>query len=46
MSHAPELQLIAHALARARMPGHRAGRPARQIAMGARHLYARQLGNR
>ncbi len=46
MAHVPELLLLAHARARARMPGARGPRPARQVAIRARHLYARQLGNR
>lgn len=46
MSHTPEVQLLAHTMARARMPGCRGPRPARRIAMAARHQYARQLGHR
>lgn len=45
MSYGPEQELLAHALARARMPVPRSGRPARRIAMAAKHRYARQLGH-
>jgi hypothetical protein len=46
MSFPPELLLLSHALSRARM-AHLSGlRPARQIAMSARHQSARQLGHR
>jgi hypothetical protein len=46
MSHVPELQLLAHMLARARMSQPSGLRPARRIAMAARHRYDRQLSNR
>jgi hypothetical protein len=46
MLFAPELQLLSHALSRARMSSRPGPRPARQIAMAARHQYARQLGHR
>lgn len=47
MYQVAELYLLPQALSRARMRNSRAsGRPARRIAMSARHAYARQLGNR
>ena len=46
MSHVPELQLVAHTLARARTSQPSGLRPARLVAMAARHRYARELGNR
>jgi hypothetical protein len=46
MTYAPELLLLPYALSRARMWSGPGPRPARRVAMSARHQYARQLANR
>jgi hypothetical protein len=46
MTFAPELLLLSYALSRARMSSRPGPRPARRVAMSARHQYANQLGNR